>query len=268
VSAGPIIAGGGPAGAAAAILLARAGHAPRLFERSSGPHDVVCGAFLGWDALGSLAALGVDAAALGARPITRVRVVAAGREVETALPHAAAGLSRRKLDETLLDLAARAGARVARGASIREAEGTTLRLADGQIETGDALFLATGKHELRGLARPRAEAPSVGFRAAFLPDARTAAALGGVIELHAFPGGYAGLLLQEDGSANLCLSADAERIGPGGIGTLLEELTRDAPLLAERAAGAERWSAIGGVPYGWRAGSTAPACSGSATRAR
>ncbi|HZF94101.1 MAG TPA: FAD-dependent monooxygenase, partial [Allosphingosinicella sp.] len=47
-----LIVGGGPAGAAAAIALARAGAAPELIERSAGPRDVVCGGFLGWDALG------------------------------------------------------------------------------------------------------------------------------------------------------------------------------------------------------------------------
>ena len=37
------IVGGGPAGAALAVLLARAGKAVTLLERETGPHDKVCG---------------------------------------------------------------------------------------------------------------------------------------------------------------------------------------------------------------------------------
>ena len=42
----PLIIGAGPAGCAAAIALARAGHQPDLIERTSGPTDKVCGDFL------------------------------------------------------------------------------------------------------------------------------------------------------------------------------------------------------------------------------
>ncbi|MEA3047390.1 MAG: hypothetical protein QOJ53_1722, partial [Sphingomonadales bacterium] len=92
-----LIVGGGPAGSAAAITLARAGVMPVLIERAPGERDLVCGGFLGWDALAALRSLGVDAAALGARPIARLRLVSAEDEVEAALPHPAAGLSRRTL---------------------------------------------------------------------------------------------------------------------------------------------------------------------------
>ena len=96
-----LIVGGGPAGSAAAIGLARAGIDAQMLERSHAPQDMVCGGFLGWDALAALSSLGVDAHALGARPITRLRLVSAESEVEAALPQAAAGLSRRTLDARL-----------------------------------------------------------------------------------------------------------------------------------------------------------------------
>ena len=256
----PLIAGGGPAGSATAIRLAQAGVHAHLIERSTAPQDSVCGAFLGWDALASLAALGLDPDALGAHRITRVRIVTAGRSVETALPHPAAGLSRHRLDAALLAHAAAAGARIDRGVAIRAVEGTTLRLADEARLTGDALFLATGKHDVRGAARPRAAAPSIGFRTALPASPALTAALSGIIELHGFDGGYAGILLQEDGRANLCLSARADRIGTGGIAALLNEIGRVAPLLAERAATAAAgdWIAVAGVPYGWSTADTRP----------
>ncbi len=256
---GALIVGGGPAGAAAAIALARAGAAPELIERSAGPRDVVCGGFLGWDALDALKRLGIDAASLGARPISRVRLVAGRRVVEAALPKAAAGLSRRTLDEALLAAAEAAGARVSRGRAVRAAEGPRrVRLDDGEEIEADALFLATGKHELRGLARPldgRREPAAAGIRTALPPSAALHETIGGVIELHLFDGGYAGLLLQEDGSANFCLSISRARLAAaGGPDSLLGALVRDAPILAERLGGGSRaWDAVAGVPYGWRA---------------
>jgi flavin-dependent dehydrogenase len=257
-----LILGGGPAGSAAAIELARAGVAPHLIERSRGPREVVCGAFLGWDALASLQRLGIDAAALGARPIHRLRLLSPHGSAESRLPHPAAGLSRRVLDEALLEEASSAGARVTRGISIRSADEHNLRaqLDDGTAIEAEAIFLATGKHELRGLARPRAawtKHPVVGLRAELQPSAAFARSLEGYVELHVFERGYAGLLVQEDGSVNLCLSVAAERLKRvGGAQALLEDLARESPRLGERLAyapEASTWEAIAGVPYGWSA---------------
>lgn len=232
---------------------------PVLIERSQSERDLVCGGFLGWDAIAELRKLGLDPAALGARPIHRVRLVSGSRTVEAALPHAAAGLSRRRLDATLLLMAEEAGAAVLRGRAARALDGHRLRLDDGEEMAGDAIFLATGKHDLRGAARETGgRTLSVGLRAALAPSAQAARALAGTIELHLYDGGYAGLLLQEDGAVNLCLSAARGRLG-GGPEALLAELAREAPLLAERIGDATPdWEAIAGVPYGWRARATAP----------
>ncbi len=258
-----LIIGGGPAGSAAAIMLARAGEAPELIERTSGPRDIVCGGFLGWDALAALRQLGVDAWALGARPIERLRLAGARRIVEVQLPFRAAGLSRRTLDEALLAAAADAGATVRRGAAVRAVEDSrTVRLDSGEEIEADALFLATGKHELRGLARPRevvAADPVVGFRTALRLSPGLQDALKGFIELHLFDGGYAGLLLQEDGSANLCLSVARDRFTrAGSIENLLTDLSSETPGLARHLdeGEASEWEAVAGVPYGWRARAT------------
>lgn len=259
-----LIVGGGPAGAAAAITLARGGLAARLIERTTGAHDMVCGGFLGWDALALIERLGIDVAALGARPITRLRLVAGGRQIETALPHAAAGLSRRCLDAALLDLAAKAGAQIERGVAVRSADPhqRAVRIQDGSEIACDALILATGKHELRGLARPLADRRAtlcIGLRAVLPPSPARSSALADVIELHPFDGGYAGLLLQEDGTANLCLSVSQARLAEEGTpAALLANLASELPMLGERI-GADlpaELSAIAGVPYGWRARST------------
>jgi flavin-dependent dehydrogenase len=257
-----LIVGGGPAGSAAAIALARAGVEAELVERSQGRHDTVCGGFLGWDALAALDRLGLDPAALGARPIRRLRLISAKREVEVPLPRPAAGLSRRLLDEALLEAAQRAGTSIRRGRTVRAADlaERRIRLDDEEALAGDALVLATGKHELRGAARPvDISTRPLGLRTSLKPGAELAAALEGVIELHLHDGGYAGLLLQEDGRANLCLSASRDRLkDAGGIEPLVARLADELPAFAARLAGGEAsgWSAVSGVPYGWRASGT------------
>src|SRR3546814_15688921 len=90
--------------------------------------------------------------------------------MELPLPHVAAGLSRRVLDEALIGRAEQAGAVVQRGRAVRAADpaARSIRFDEGGHLAGDALFLATGKHELRGLARAlsgRREPPCVGRRA-------------------------------------------------------------------------------------------------------
>jgi flavin-dependent dehydrogenase len=251
-----VIVGGGPAGAAAAIALARGGARPLLLERHAEVHDSLCGGFLGWDALRQLTRIGIDTAALGARPIDRLRLIAGGRMIERRLPGIAAGLSRRALDGALMAAAAGAGAAIERGVSVREAIGASqLRLDDGATIMTDSLFLATGKRELRGLARPRAagDDPAVGLRLRLGPIA----AVDRVIELHLFDRGYAGLLRQEDGATNLCLSVARSRLEDAGgrPEQLLASLAADSPRLAERLAALPITTiqAVAAVPYGWRA---------------
>jgi flavin-dependent dehydrogenase len=257
-----LIVGGGPAGSAAAIVLARAGVEAELVERTEGPHDIVCGGFLGWDALAALDRLGLDPAALGARPIRRLRLISAKRSIEVALPRLAAGLSRRTLDGALLEAAKRSGAAVRRGRAVRSADlaDRRVRLDDDETLGGDSLLLATGKHELRGAARPvDISTRPLGLRSSLDPGPALAGALEGVIELHLYDGGYAGLLLQEDGQANLCLSASRERLKEaGGIEALVARLADELPAFAERLGEGKpgAWSAVSGIPYGWRANQT------------
>jgi flavin-dependent dehydrogenase len=257
-----LIVGGGPAGSATAIALARAGIEAELVERTDGPHDTVCGGFLGWDSLAALERLGLDPAALGAHPIRRLRLVSAKRSVEVALPHLAAGFSRRTLDEALLAAAVRAGASVRRGRTVRAVDlaERRVRLDDEEGLAGEALILATGKHELRGGARPvDISTRPLGLRSALDAGPALAAALDGVIELHLYDGGYAGLLMQEDGRANFCLSASRDRLKEaGGIEPLVERLANALPAFGERLGQGRPgdWSAVSGVPYGWRASET------------
>jgi len=258
-----LIVGGGPAGAAAAIRLAEAGRRPLLIERSRGDQDALCGGFLSWTALAALDRLGIDRAALGAAPVDRMVLLSPAGGAEARLPSPAAAVSRQRLDRLLIERAARAGARIERGVHARSLDGDRLVTADGAALGFAALVLASGKHDLRGAARPPVEERRmVGLRWGLTPTPALRAMLAGAIELHLFRGGYAGLVLQEE-SANLCLAVRRDRFAEAGgrPDALLRELAGECPALAGRIAAAAAIGtpqAIANMPYGWFARRTEP----------
>lgn len=259
-----LIAGAGPAGTAAAIALARAGAQPLLIERQRETGDALCGGFLSWRTVDRLAGLGLDPAALGGTIVRSVRLFAGGRSATSDLPAPAIGVSRYRLDSALLAEARRAGAAVEQGCTIREASATSLRLADGGTIEGDSLFLATGKHELRGHGRDtRADAdPWLGLRIRLPAGPRLERLVGDAVELHLFDRGYAGLVRQEDGGGNLCLALHKSLLAEtgGSPASLFAWLAAELPELGERIADAStaQPDAIAAVPYGWRAQSSQP----------
>ena len=253
-----VVAGGGVAGSVASCLLRLAGRPVLLLERETGPHDKVCGEFLSHEATAVLRQTGLDPLALGAAPIGAVRLVHGRFAAAAALPFPAHGLSRRALDEALIGRAAGLGAEVVRGHAVRAAEGTRL-LLDGGVVDASVVFLATGKHDLRGARRvpQRKPEPLVGFKThlRLRPDARLA--LRGTVEIITFRGGYAGLQLVERDRANLCLLVRRERLAEEG-GTwvaLLGALCAESEHLARRLDGAaelfERPLTVSRVPYGF-----------------
>lgn len=252
-----VVAGGGPAGAAAACLLARAGRRVVVVEREAEPVHRMCGEFLAGAGLDRLAELGIDMARLGARPITRMRLVHGERVAEAKLPFRALSLSRRELDAALLGCAERAGAKVLRGYSIRSIENGALHI-EGQGELpAPTLVLATGKHDVRGARRQAGEPPDlIGFKTHLRLIPSEAEALEGAVELIMFRDGYAGLQMVEGGASNLCLLVDRGRLAREG-GTwdsLLASLLAECGHLRRRMAGAEGWPkplAIARVPYGY-----------------
>ena len=112
------IVGAGPAGASAAILLARAGWSVALVERQSFPRRKVCGECVAASNLALLDALGVGAE-VDSRAGAELRRVALMRGDETIvapLPPAGGGfrwgraIGREHLDTLLADAAEHAGA--------------------------------------------------------------------------------------------------------------------------------------------------------------
>lgn len=254
-----LVIGGGLAGAAAATHLARAGRDVLLLERERGPHDKVCGEFLSFEAQDDLLRLGVDPRALGAARIGQVAVERGPSRVEAPLRFEALSLSRRVLDEALLARAAEAGAEVRRGVRAtglrREGGAWAVGLEGGEALGARHLLLATGKHDLRGHRRPPGrQGDLLGFKAYFrLADP---GGLDGTVELHLFPGGYAGIEMVDEARANLCLvvrRATFASLG-GRWEALLAHLIAACPGLAARLRGAApchaRPLAVASIPYG------------------
>ncbi|HET7472136.1 MAG TPA: NAD(P)/FAD-dependent oxidoreductase [Candidatus Limnocylindrales bacterium] len=138
-----LVVGGGPAGAATAIRLARAGRSVVVVERSPAWRWRACGVFTSPAAVTVLRRLGLDDAT-----VDRVALRVPAMRVETpagttfrltygddgSLGAAPVGLDRSALDPLLLELARSAGADVRLGASARTIEGRHVRLEDGEIE--------------------------------------------------------------------------------------------------------------------------------------
>jgi len=197
----PVVAvGGGLAGSAFALELARSGRRVVVLERTLSPTHRVCGEFLSGETQSLLQAYGLDLRTLGASPITRLRLVAGKRHAIAPLPFAAAGLSRYRLDEALLALAQRAGATIIRGVAVTgiepDADGVAVQ-AERRVWRAAAVGLATGKHSVRGFSRQAGG--MVGFKLHLEAAAAAARDLAGIVQLVFFPGGYVGACMVEDG---------------------------------------------------------------------
>lgn len=258
--ADPLIVGAGPAGCAAAIELARAGAEPLLLDRSEVVGDPLCGGFMSWRTLAQLSAMGVNTCSLGGQNVDHLRIFAHGREAHTPLPQPALGLSRHALDFAMRKAAVASGARL---------EIDTIRsLGDGCLHgqkrdwQADCVFLASGKHDIRGQARPRtASDPALGLRIRLPASTERVALIGSAIELHLFTGGYAGIVLQEGGSCNICLALRKSAFADAGGDpvSLLAWVASRNRHFAQRLGNDwknSRIETIGAVPYGWIAQDT------------
>lgn len=237
-------------------MLARGGAKPLILERAHETGDALCGGFISWRTLATLERLGLTDDDLRGHPVHHLHLFTPRHSAKAPLPKAAIGLSRRRLDTLLLARAQQEGAALERGVTIREIGGSgEVRTADGAAITADSLFLATGKYDVRGAIRPRSSDITLGLRLILPPHPQMAALISNAIELHLFPGGYCGVMINERGEGNLCMAVRKSRLTAAGgdVSALIAQLGHENPVLGERIgfAGTAPADAISAIPYGW-----------------
>jgi flavin-dependent dehydrogenase len=259
-----LVIGGGLAGSMVAIRLASAGRKVTLLEKERSAHHKVCGEFLSREAVEYLHQVGIDPLELGAATIRNVRLSSKRRVVETSLPFAALSLSRFTLDAAMLSRATERGCDVKRGVFVdRLASHDGMwfaQLRGGTSLCAQTVFLANGKHDLRGWERPSTEQSDlVAFKLHWQLEPAQTEALRGFVEIILFSGGYGGLSLVERDVANLCLVVRRARLRRVGgwtalLASILDENRHIRRRLQDAKALWDRPLAISSIPYGYLAG--------------
>jgi geranylgeranyl reductase family protein len=226
------VVGAGPAGSSAAIHLARKGYSVALLDKEPFPREKLCGDFLNPINWPLLRELEVDREVL-ARPHEKVMTFLftsfSGDEAEVPLPGSedgtlfGLGVRRFDLDYVLLKKSESEGATHFQECKLtdlkREAQSWLLRFdRAGMIEGLRARVLigADGRNSwvahrlgLADLGTMRGR--SVGFQFRLKGSNRDT----GKIEIHLFPGGYAGIVGLGGGTVNLCLAIERDRLLDG-----------------------------------------------------
>jgi len=239
------IIGAGPAGSAAAFLLARAGWHVTLLEQHRFPRDKVCGECLSTLGMDVLARLGLRDELLGkgAVELTHVAIHSlSGRSVRFALPRPMWGISRRVLDSALLDAARKAGSIVRQPVRCESiGPGPILRVRDlvsnaMEVLQPDHLIVADGKGSLQ--QSPPPPTGDFGIKAHF-------EAVNGprdTIELFGCRGFYGGLAAIEGNRWNVAWSVPARplRDAGGDVAAVFDQIIESHPVLRHRVAGARQ----------------------------
>jgi flavin-dependent dehydrogenase len=241
-----LIVGAGPAGSAAAAILATAGHRTLVLEKDRFPRAKVCGEFLSGAARQDLRRLGVlaDLEAEAERIERGFLHLPRGRSVAFELPCPALGISRLRLDDLLARRAAGLGAEVRHGARVTSIEpsagsGFQVRFtSDGRASVLEARSVvgAWGRWDAldRGLERRFLGGRSryFGWNRDFVGGGER---LAGQVHLFVFPGGYCGLSRVEGGATNLAglISERARRRLDGGWDAVVAHARRSSPALDE-----------------------------------
>ncbi len=198
-----LVVGGGPAGAATAIGLARRGRDVVLVERAPVWHWQACGVFTSPATVAALGRLGLSPATIekSVRRIPAMRVeTPAGTPFrltygdDGSLDRSAVGIDRSRLDPLLLEMARDAGVDVRTGTTVRDVRDGRATLADGGAISARVVVGADGLRSVVARAAGVVRRPPLGDRPALTfhvdeptPDAARDA------RMVVFDGGYVGL---------------------------------------------------------------------------
>ncbi|MDI3339237.1 MAG: geranylgeranyl reductase family protein [Sphaerobacter sp.] len=261
-----IVVGAGPAGAATAARLARAGCDVLLLDRAAFPREKACAEYLSPGVVAELADLVFleDVAARRGQWLRGMRVLTAHAGIHldfaaAAPPRRGLGIPRVALDFALLEQARRAGARVRERAHVRAAvmeAGRVVGVAvggpgaapGGEVLRARFVVAADGVHSTvarsLGLARPVRWPRRLGLVARYAGVTR----LNGTGEMHVGRDLYCGLAPLGQGMVNVGLVGPLGR-KPAGEPTAayFERSLAAVPGVLEALDGAERVTPVRGV---------------------
>ena len=255
-----VIIGAGPSGSATAIGLARRGYDVALIDKQTFPREKLCGDFINPINWGVFADLGVAdrVRAVPHGKVTGFRITGcSGRDAEACFrsrdcePSIGLGLRRAVLDQLLLERAVELGAAAHLGCRIeklsRSGDGWHLKVKEENCQA-KVLIGADGRNswvaQQLGLNHSAAiQGRSVGFQSRL----RSAGVTRGQIQIHLFPGGYAGVVELGDGTITLGMAIDKRRLGrERGADFVFNKLAQNTYLkeIIERSNGAAELSSV------------------------
>jgi len=217
------IVGAGPAGSAAAIFLARKGYSVTLIDKEQFPREKLCGDFINPINRPVFRALDVEETILSQQheTVTSFRMTSfSGEEAEAALAcrdeDMGLGLRRFDLDQILLQKAGSEGVSLFQNSRVRsirkESNEWDLETDRGGIVEhlrARVLIGADGRnswvaHHLGMVTAKSTRGRSVGFQVRLT----TSGKIDGKVEIHLFPGGYAGVVGLGDHTITLGFAID------------------------------------------------------------
>ena len=226
-----LIVGAGPAGSAAAILLARAGWSVALVEKQPFPRRKVCGECIAASNLPLLASLGVGAAVdrLAGPALRQVTLHLGAQAVTADLPAAAhpaqrwgRALGRETLDTLLVQRAQAEGAEVLQPWQVQNFQGTAgawhveLRAPDSPALRRVRACLVIDAHgsweDLPSSRAQRRVLRNASDLFAFKANFRDADLRAGVISVLALHGGYGGMVVADGGITTLACCIRRDRL--------------------------------------------------------
>jgi flavin-dependent dehydrogenase len=213
------IAGGGLAGLALSVQLAKKGHRVIVFEKEQYPFHKVCGEYISMESWDFLMSLGLDLEKLNPSSITKLEVSAPnGKVVKQKLPFGGFGISRYLLDYALVEIARLHGVMIEENTKVNEIafDGSVFSIDTSKGNyTANLVCGCYGKRSKLDIKwkRPFAIAKKnklnnyIGIKYHIKTDFPV-----DTIALHNFSGGYCGIVKVEGNKYNLCYLTTAANI--------------------------------------------------------
>lgn len=245
-----VIIGGGPAGSASAIQLARRGLRVRLYEKRRFPRPKLCGGFLSPECLQDLDALGVlhTLKRMGTVKVRRSVIASQrGTLAECALPEETLSTSREVMDEVLLRQA------LQNGVDVHFEEDGTLSTVPRRYTVLASGRLTEVRHSSFSPWYAASPIRYFGMQAYF----QNVDGVSDQVELDLVESGYVGLVQQQGQGVNLCALTTQEAIHQWGpsLDHVLARFVEENVVLKRHMAGATRsspWMSVGPVRLGIR----------------